>query len=322
MNRDNQSYFDAIFFSPHKFLGGPGSSGTLIFNEKIYRSDLPPTTPGGGTVTYVGYTAHDYSTDVETREKAGTPPILQTLRAAFAMDLKEKIGIDVIEETENERMNHFIQKLKIIKNIQIIGSFSVPDRSPIVSFNIEHEDRILHPKFVTKLMSDLFGIQSRAGCSCAGPYGHILLGISDNVSQKFRKQILNGMEVLKPGWVRINIHYTLSQEDVDYLIKAIDFIANYGHLFLQEYTVNKNTGEWKHREFKEKTVDFSYSSDYRSKEIDLSQLQEAREQYLHQAEKTASELKREKDPIYTDDDREVEELKYFYYIHSAQERAS
>jgi selenocysteine lyase/cysteine desulfurase len=321
MNKDNLSYFDAIFFSPHKFLGGPGSSGVLIFNEKIYRTDLPPTTPGGGTVTYVGFSSQDYSTDIETREKAGTPPILQALRAAFAMDLKEMIGVETIKKRESKLMSYFIGKLNKIQNIQIVGALSSKNRSSIVSFNIEHDDRILHPKFVTKLMSDLFGIQSRAGCSCAGPYGHVLLGISEETSQKFRKLILKGMEVIKPGWVRINIHYTLSQKDVDYLINALDFIANSGHLFLRKYTVNMKTGEWKHRECKEKISDFSYRSCFSSKEVDFSQIEKMREQYLYQAKIAASELQKEKGPGFVKDEREFEELKYFYYVYSVQEKA-
>jgi hypothetical protein len=218
-------------------------------------------------------------------------------------------------------MSYFIGKLNKIQNIQIVGALSSKNRSSIVSFNIEHDDRILHPKFVTKLMSDLFGIQSRAGCSCAGPYGHVLLGISEETSQKFRKLILKGMEVIKPGWVRINIHYTLSQKDVDYLINALDFIANSGHLFLRKYTVNMKTGEWKHRECKEKISDFSYRSCFSSKEVDFSQIEKMREQYLYQAKIAASELQKEKGPGFVKDEREFEELKYFYYVYSVQEKA-
>jgi len=182
MNHSPDSRFDAIFFSPHKFLGGPGTSGLLIFNKNLYRRDLPPPTAGGGTVVYVGFSEQDYSLDIEAREKAGTPPILQTIKAALAMDIKEKIGIRTIENIETEYIAYFMEHLVKMENIRIIGSPDPHACVSIASFNIEHRDRILHPKFVTKLLNDLFGIQSRAGCSCAGPYGHILLGIDTPTS--------------------------------------------------------------------------------------------------------------------------------------------
>ncbi|MBN1224623.1 MAG: aminotransferase class V-fold PLP-dependent enzyme, partial [Candidatus Aminicenantes bacterium] len=180
MNRDHASSFDAIFFSPHKFLGGPGTSGVLVFNEKIYRKDLPPTTAGGGTVLFVGFQCHDFAEDIETREKAGTPPILQSLKAALVLELKDKIGIDTIEKIESATTEYFLSRLKKIENLELVGDIAHYRRVSIVSFNIKHKDRILHPKFVTKLMNDIFGIQSRAGCSCAGPYGHLLLDIDKN----------------------------------------------------------------------------------------------------------------------------------------------
>jgi len=214
MNKDDTAYFDAIFFSPHKFLGGPGSSGILVFNENIYRQDLPPTVAGGGTVIYVGFNSHDFSKDIETREKAGTPPILQTIKASLAMELKENIGIKAIDEMEIRHKKYFFGELENIKNVEIIGSFPPKQRVPIVSFNIRHNGKILHPKFVTKLISDLFGIQSRGGCSCAGPYGHILLGIGEEQSQKYRNLTLKGLEGFKMGWVRLNVHYIMAKEDV------------------------------------------------------------------------------------------------------------
>ncbi|MFW6136581.1 MAG: aminotransferase class V-fold PLP-dependent enzyme, partial [Candidatus Aminicenantaceae bacterium] len=171
MNTDEEAYYDAIFFSPHKFLGGPGSCGVLIFREDIYRSDLPPTTAGGGTVDFVGFTGHDFSADIETREKAGTPPILQLIKAALVLELKDKIGIDSIEKIEEEHIKYFLAQLKKIPDIQMVGGVPQRKQVSIVSFNIRHQDRILHPKFVTRLLNDLFGIQSRAGCSCAAPYG-------------------------------------------------------------------------------------------------------------------------------------------------------
>ncbi|MCX6664739.1 MAG: aminotransferase class V-fold PLP-dependent enzyme [Euryarchaeota archaeon] len=315
MNKDRESYFDAIFFSPHKFLGGPGTSGVLIFNEKLYRKDLPPTTAGGGTVVYVGRTIHDYSTDIEIREKAGTPPILQSIKAAFVLDLKEKIGVDVIEKVETQYTTYFIEKLKQINNLELLGDIDSKTRIPIVSFNIRHDDRILHPKFVARLLNDLFGVQSRAGCSCAGPYGHILLGIDNDTSLKYRNIILRGCEGIKPGWVRINIHYTLTQEDVDYLLDAIRFIAKKGFFFLDKYVFNMKTAEWTYQDFVQKTPLFSIDETYAPKKIRLSEIPRLRESYILKAETIATELRQHVKSSYIKDSDEIEALKYFYCRH-------
>jgi selenocysteine lyase/cysteine desulfurase len=313
MNKDSDSYFDAIFFSPHKFLGGPGSSGILVFREGLYRNDLPPTAAGGGTVDYVGFHVHDYSKDIETREMAGTPPILQTIKAAFAMDLKEKIGVERIGHIEAEYTKDFLSRLKRMPNIEMVGRVDPEEKIPIISFNIRHLDRILHPKFVTKLLNDLFGIQSRAGCSCAGPYGHLLLEITDEQSSKFRAAIQQGLLGLKPGWVRINIHYTFSKEDVDFLARAIEFVATHGHLFLPRYIFDIHTGEWMHKEFQEDDVDFSLENDFKTSRMNLARIEEFRESYFQEAEKMAQILKKAEAPSFIQDKAEIENLKSFYY---------
>ncbi len=313
MNRDEDSYFDAIFFSPHKFLGGPGSSGVLVFREELYRSDLPPTAAGGGTVDYVGFHTHDFSKDIETREMAGTPPILQTIKAALVMDLKEKIGVDRIERIEAQYTKDFLSKLKRMPNIEMVGRVDPEEKIPIISFNIKHEDRILHPKFVTKLLNDFFGIQSRAGCSCAGPYGHLLLGIGDEQSAKYRAAVRQGLLGLKPGWVRINIHYTFSKEDVDFLAKAIEFVATHGHLFLFQYRFDIQTGEWTHKKFLEDKEIFGVESSFETKHQDLDRIQEIRDSYFLQAERLAEKLKKAEFPPFIKDIAVIESLKSFYY---------
>lgn len=313
MNKDEDSYFDAIFFSPHKFLGGPGSSGILVFREELYRKDLPPTAAGGGTVDYVGFHVQDYSKDIETREMAGTPPILQTIKAALVMDLKEKIGVERIERIEAEYTKDFLSRLKQMPNIEMLGRVDPEEKIPIISFNIRHRDRILHPKFVTKLLNDLFGIQSRAGCSCAGPYGHLLLDINDEQSTKYREAIQQGLFGLKPGWVRINIHYTFSREDFDFLAKAIEFVATHGHLLLPRYKFDIHTGEWKHRDFKEIEEVFGIGNAFETESIDLSRIRDIRESYFHEAEKIAQILKKAGPPSFVEDKEEIENLKSFYY---------
>jgi selenocysteine lyase/cysteine desulfurase len=313
MNKDDHAYFDAVFFSPHKFLGGPGSSGVLVFREQLYRNDLPPTTAGGGTVDFVGFHVHDYSKDIETREMAGTPPILQTIRAALVMDLKDRIGVDRIERIEAEYTRDFLARLRTMPNIQMVGRMDPEEKIPIISFNIKHKDRILHPKFVTKLLNDLFGIQSRAGCSCAGPYGHILLGISDELSAKYRDAVQNGLLGLKPGWVRINIHYTFTKKDVNFLERAIEFVALYGHLFLPKYRFNIQTGEWSYERFEETEVEFGVENEFQTERLDLERIERIREAYFHQAEKCAEDLRAIEPMSFIQDEDEIEELKAFYY---------
>jgi selenocysteine lyase/cysteine desulfurase len=319
MNYDTESYFDAIFFSPHKFLGGPGTCGILVFNERIYRKDLPPTTAGGGTVIYVGYKNHDFSKDIEIREKAGTPPILQAIKAALVLELKETIGIETIEEVERTYTEYFIEKLKNTKNIELLGNIAPDERVSIISFNIRHNDRILHPRFVAKLLNDLFGIQSRAGCSCAGPYGHILLGIDYQTSEKYRKFIVQGCEGIKPGWVRVNIHYTLSQEDLDYLIRAIEFIACSGHLFLQKYMLNMKTAEWDYIGFTQQSPEFNLDNSFQQKTIHYNEIQTVRTSYFKEAEAIVEDIKKQPSSPYIKDAGAIEELNYFYCCHKTEE---
>ena len=245
MTPGDDGYLDAIVFSPHKFLGGPGSSGVLVFNEKIYQRDLPPSVAAGGTVAYVTSQEEMFLDDIEQRELAGTPGILQTLRVALAMDVKKKVGHERIELIEKYFLDKIISRFGNNPNIEIYGPRDPEKRINIIPFNIKHRDRILHPKFVTRLLSDLFGIQTRAGCSCAGPYGHKVLGISDEHSQSLIHQMQESkLHGLKPGWVRLNLHYAFSIEEVDYLLDAIDFIVEHGAVFLDDYEFNFLSGEW------------------------------------------------------------------------------
>jgi selenocysteine lyase/cysteine desulfurase len=316
MNRDAESYFDAVFFSPHKFLGGPGSCGVLVMNARLYRSDLPPTTAGGGTVVYVGPKFHDYAEDIETRESAGTPPILQTLRAALAMEVKERIGVRTIEAVERGHLRRFLRSLRGVEAIRFVGRYDAPDLTPIVSFNIAHRGRILHPKLVTKLLNDLFGIQSRAGCSCAGPYGHALLDIDDATSLRYRDIIACGWQGLKPGWVRINLHYTFTVPDLDFLIRAVRFVAERGPAFLRSYAFDFQTGEWTHRSFRDEPVPFGDGAGSPTRSIDPAGLPALRAGYFRAAAAEAARLERLGEPRFAPDRDDIESLKYFYYLHA------
>ncbi|MEM1044139.1 MAG: aminotransferase class V-fold PLP-dependent enzyme [Bacteroidota bacterium] len=244
---DPEAALDAVFISPHKFLGGPGSCGVLVFNERVYPKDLAPSVGGGGTVVYVNTEGHEFITDVESREKAGTPGILQTLRAALAMQIKETVGVEAIEHREQELLHRAFERWG--EAVEILGPADPEARVGIVSFNLRSADeQYLHPRFVTTLLDDLFGIQSRAGCSCAGPYAHRLLGIRLDRARQLLALSRDGVHGVKPGWCRVGFHYTMDDAEADYLIDAVRFVAEHGARFLPLYRFHLNSGTWAHRD--------------------------------------------------------------------------
>nr|ABA96034.1 phage head-tail adaptor family protein, expressed [Oryza sativa Japonica Group] len=266
--------YDAVFLSPHKFVGGPGTPGILLMNKSLYRlNSQPPSMCGGGTVAYVnGFNEEDtlYYDDIEEREDAGTPPIVQKIRASLAFWVKEYIGYETMELHERVYSEMAMKRLLDNLNIKVLGNTTV-DRLPIFSFLIYPpvEDSLflrvepgcynslenktnkrlpLHGRFVTKLLNDLFGIQARGGCACAGPYGHILLDVNNELSVRIRSAILEGYSGLKPGWTRLSFAYYLSKEEFKFILSAIEFIAAYGHRFLPLYKFDWITGNWTFRE--------------------------------------------------------------------------
>jgi selenocysteine lyase/cysteine desulfurase len=247
---DGDASLDAIFISPHKFLGGPGSSGVLVFNERLYHRELPPTVSAGGTVDYVGPTNQDFITHIEEREKPGTPGVLQVLKAAMVFKIKDNVSVARIEQRENELLAKVFARWLANPQIEILGNQDPAKRVGIVSFNIKsHIDKsndsyYLHPKFVTTLLNDLFGIQSRAGCSCAGPYGHRILGIDEETSEEYRVCVTDGYSGVKPGWCRVSMHYVMDDLEVDFLLDAVEFVARYGGLFLSLYDFDLYDGSW------------------------------------------------------------------------------
>jgi selenocysteine lyase/cysteine desulfurase len=259
VRRDDEAYFDGIYFSPHKFLGGPGSSGILIIHERIYRADLPPTLAGGGTVEYVSPSEQAYSADIETREKPGTPGILQCMRAALALQLKERLGIGRIAARERVLVHRAFEVLSRCPGLEIVGSRDPERRIPIVSFNIRVGSSYLHPRFTTTLLNDLFGIQSRAGCSCAGPYGHRVLGIDLAKSLRFKDRLAHGFQGVKPGWTRVSFHFLMTDEELEFILAAIGFIAEHGVRFLGHYRFEMQTGGWRHHQALTHTPRFGLS---------------------------------------------------------------
>ncbi|MEE4272290.1 MAG: aminotransferase class V-fold PLP-dependent enzyme [Thermoanaerobaculales bacterium] len=237
---------DAVFISPHKFIGGPGTPGVLVVKKGLVTNRVP-TVPGGGTVSYVSAVDHSFVDDPAHREEGGTPAIIESIRAGLVFHLKREVGEDLIEELEESFVSRAIAAWSANPKIQILGNPRAR-RLSIVSFLIRHGDRYLHHNFVVALLNDLFGIQARGGCSCAGPYGHRLLGIGPGRSSKFKDAINSGCEGIKPGWVRMNFNYFIPDEVFDYLIEAVRFIADEGWKFLRFYRFDPDSGLWRHRE--------------------------------------------------------------------------
>ena len=318
MNRSREEYFDAIFLSPHKFLGGPGTSGILIFHEKIYNKHLPPCIAAGGTVDFVSEDREKYIDDIETREKPGTPAILQNIKVAMVFQIKEEVGVDKIEKIENYYIKRFYEHYRNNDRIIFYGPLDPEKKLAIIPFNIKHKDRILHPKFVTKLMNDLFGVQTRAGCSCAGPYGHKLLKITKQLSKYYQCVVgVDKFSGLKPGWVRLNLHYTLSLTEFDYIIKVLDFVIEKGDLFLPYYHFDFHSGDWHHVKQKECKFPLCIELDFAKKlkkfklptNYDIEKLYA---EMLRNAEEISSQLESRDD--YPRFDKHLEELIFFYVL--------
>lgn len=238
-------YKDAIFLSPHKLIGGPGTPGVLIVRRALVQNAVPAV-PGGGTVAYVSPDHHRYLEDPEHREEGGTPEIIGAIRAGLAFKLKDEVGVEMIRALEHGFIRRAIESWSANPRIQILGN-PAADRLSIVSFVVRHEDRVLHHNFVVALLNDLFGVQARGGCSCAGPYGHRLLGIDLATSSRFEKLISEGCEVIKPGWVRVNFNYFIPEEEFDYIIAAVHLVADQGWRLLGDYRYEIGTGIWRHK---------------------------------------------------------------------------
>ena len=236
------THLDAIFFSPHKFLGGPGSSGVLIFNKKLYKN-LIPDNPGGGTVSYTNpWGQHDYFDDVETREDGGTPAFLQTIRIALSVQLKEKMGMDMIKKREDELNEKFFQTLESIPNIKILAP-NHKKRLSIFSFYVEN----IHFNLVVKLLNDRYGIQTRGGCSCAGTYGHFLLNVDQETSNKIKNQILDGCSTEKPGWVRISMHPTMKDAELEFISNSLVELCKNIHEWSKDYVYDSSKNDYVHK---------------------------------------------------------------------------
>jgi len=243
---DPLSYKDAIFISPHKLIGGPGTPGVLVGRRDLFDNEVPAV-PGGGTVAYVNPFDHHYLEDIEQREEGGTPAIVESIRAGLVFQLKEAVSPPVIRELEEQFIDRAIESWSANPGIEILGNPGA-ERLSIVSFVIRHgnDGQHLHHNYVVALLNDLFGIQSRGGCSCAGPYGHRLLGIDLDLSMEFEREIARGREGVKPGWIRVNFNYFISEEVFRFILDAVHLIADEGWRLLPEYEFDPVTALWRH----------------------------------------------------------------------------
>ncbi|HEX4849585.1 MAG TPA: aminotransferase class V-fold PLP-dependent enzyme, partial [Puia sp.] len=236
---------DAIYFSFHKFLGGPGTPGVLIFNKKMYRN-LIPDQPGGGTVKYSNpWRDREYEQAIEQREDGGTPPFIQGMKAAMCIRLKEKMGIANMLHREEEILKIIFPRIAHIKNVQVLQS-NIIQRLGVISFLVKGA----HYNLVVKLLNDRFGIQTRGGCSCAGTYGHTLLNIDRTHSLELRKSILAGDLSCKPGWVRLSIHPTMMDEEIRYILDALEEIVTNVREWEKDYIYDPHLNEFVFKNFR------------------------------------------------------------------------
>ncbi|EEA94955.1 aminotransferase class V-fold PLP-dependent enzyme [Pseudovibrio sp. JE062] len=307
---EGDSSKDAIFLSPHKFVGGPGTPGVLIVSDAILKNRVPAM-PGGGTVMYVTPEDHRYVADAERREEGGTPAIVESVRAGLVFKLQQAVGTDEIERREESFVSRAVAHWSKCENIEILGNTEAP-RLSITSLKITHKGKDLHYSFIVALLNDLFGIQARGGCSCAGPYGHALLGMDMHYSKALEEQLVEGHMILRPGWIRLNFNYFIDEETFEYLVRAIELVAEHGWKLLPFYRFDPNGAVWRYQNHKAElaasldTLDFTAmpAPAPKSDRPSLAETMEAAEAELlrtHGAEQRYNVVQPEK----------VEELRWF-----------
>jgi selenocysteine lyase/cysteine desulfurase len=323
MHPPGGEHLDGVVLSTHKFAGGPQSSGVLVANRALFRTAVPER-PGGGTVDYVAAFDRfsiDYTRRLEEREEGGTPAILGDIRAGAAFLVKEMVGADRIVPHETALSRQALARLRAHPRIRLLGPTDLP-RLAILSFNIEG----LHHDFVSGLLDHLFGVQNRAGCACAGPYGHRLLGIDQARSERYRREIARGNLGIKPGWVRVTLPFYASPEDVEFILAAIEFVADHGDLFLSSYVLDWRDGVWRHRDHPTPASALALTIEALTgpapaDEIDCSEadLPGERARYFTEARERVAELGRMPLPARNPPTGrpELDALVWFRYVHTA-----
>lgn len=240
---DPEGYLDAVLFSPHKFLGGPGSAGVMIFNRALYKNSVPDEA-GGGTVAWTNpWGQYAFLDDIEAREDAGTPGFLQAIKSALAVQLKDEMTVTAMRTREHAIAPYAMDRLAEIPGVHVLAQ-GVRDRLAMLSFWVED----VHYNLMVRLLNDRFGVQSRGGCSCAGTYGHYLLHVDPSRSKSITDRIDLGDLSEKPGWVRLSFHPSTTMADIDHAINAVaECVANV-KAWQQDYVYSSTTNEYAHRD--------------------------------------------------------------------------
>ncbi len=233
------AHLDAIYFSAHKFLGGAGAPGVLIFNKKIYKNTIPDQ-PGGGTVVYSNpWKVHEYTANIEQREDGGTPPFLQGIKAAMCIRLKEAMGVEKMLKREEEILRVIFARFEKMKNVEVLEG-NIKKRLGVISFIVNGA----HYNLITKILNDRFGIQARGGCSCAGTYGHKLMQVDKARSYKILNAIRSGDLSCKPGWVRLSIHPTMTNPEINFITDAIELTVLHFQEWGEDYVYDAGANEY------------------------------------------------------------------------------
>jgi selenocysteine lyase/cysteine desulfurase len=277
---DDNNPKDAVFISPHKFIGGPGTPGILVVKKALLNNRVPAV-PGGGTVIYVTPEDHQYTDDAERREEGGTPAIVESIRAGLVFKLQQAVGTETIAQRETDFITRAVARWQQHEAIDILGNQDELGLS-ITSLRIKYQGKDLHYGFVVALLNDLFGIQARGGCSCAGPYGHSLLGMSMEYSKALETQLMTGNMILRPGWVRLNFNYFIDEATFEYIVHAVELIAQHGWRLLPFYHYD-STGVWRYQQ-----QDIRLCTDLA--ELDFTRLAAAQGTQLHTKDETAPSL--------------------------------
>jgi len=250
---DHEARLDAVFFSPHKFLGGPGSAGVVVFNSSLYHN-FSPDQPGGGTVWWTNpWGEFSYLDDIEVREDGGTPGFLEAIKAALCIELKNEIGVSQMKKREEELVTIAFSEMRKIPNLHILAD-NIEARLGIISYYIDD----IHYNLFVRLLSDRFGVQVRGGCACAGTYGHYLLNVTYNQSKKITDRIKHGDLSTKPGWIRLSLHPTMTTDDLYFTVDAIKKIGKYYKKWADDYSYDKHTNEFINKKSKcRKAVDYN-----------------------------------------------------------------
>ena len=304
---------DAAFLSPHKFPGGPGASGVLVADRRMLAAAVP-TVPGGGSVSYVTATRQTYVSDPERREEAGTPGIVENIRAGMVLELKSRIGDEVVTRAEQALARRLEARLRATPGVELLGPVGA-ERVGIFSFNTRAGERLLHHNYIVALLNDLFGRQTRGGCSCAcaGPYGHALLGIDEARTEAHERAVARGLSAFRPGWARLGVNYFFDEETLDHIADAVGFVARRGADLLRLYRLNVGAGVWRTGPVEEaqgSLADLWHGPVIPSTAPDFATC-------LAEAERIADEAAFAEPPLPVPFDVEAERLRWFWMPHEA-----